>query len=135
MRLITQGQYQSNFFMSWFRKEKQPLEPPKAKRVQTEGLWIKCANCKQTLWKKDLQANFHCCPKCDYHFRISAREPLRLLFDDGQYTDHDADLRSCDPRVVIDARRYRDRVKKAVKETGLKDALIKGEGLPKARLA
>jgi acetyl-CoA carboxylase carboxyl transferase subunit beta len=135
MRLITQGQYQSNFFMSWFRKEKQPLEPPKAKRVQTEGLWIKCANCKQTLWKKDLEANFHCCPKCDYHFRISARERLRLLFDDGQYTEHDADLRSSDPLGFKDTKPYRDRLKKAEKETGLKDALITGEGLLEGRRA
>ena len=47
--------------MVWFRKEKQPIEPPKEKRIQTEGLWVKCDNCKQTLWKKDLENSLLCC--------------------------------------------------------------------------
>lgn len=115
--------------MSWFRKEKQPLEAPKVKRVQTEGLWIKCDDCKQTLWKKDLEANLYCCPKCNHHFRMSAEQRLQMLFDDGQYTEHDAGLRSSDPLNFKDTKSYRDRLKKAEKESGLKDALITGEGL------
>jgi acetyl-CoA carboxylase carboxyl transferase subunit beta len=115
--------------MSWFHREKQPLEAPKAKRVQTEGLWIKCEECKQTLWKKDLEANLACCPKCNHHFRMSAPERLRMLFDNGQYTEHDAGLRSSDPLDFKDTKAYRDRLKKAEKETGLKDALVTGEGL------
>lgn len=121
--------------MSWLRKEKKPLEAPKVKRVQTEGLWTKCDECKQALWKKDLEANFHCCPKCGHHFRISATERLRMLFDDGRYTEHDAALQSSDPLKFKDTKSYGDRLKKAEKETGLKDALISGEGLLEGRRA
>lgn len=115
--------------MSWFRRENQPLKAPKVKRVQTEGLWIKCDDCKQTLWKKDLEANLYCCPKCGRAFRMSAQDRLRMLFDGGKYAEHDAGLKSSDPLNFKDTKSYQDRLKKAEKETGLKDALITGEGL------
>ena len=115
--------------MTWFRKEKKALEPRQDKRVQTEGLWVKCEGCKQILWKKDLDANFQCCPKCNYHFKLSARPRLEMLFDDGEYIEHDARLASTDPLGFRDTKSYRDRLKKAEKQTGLKDALITGEGL------
>jgi len=114
--------------MSWFRKEKQPLEAPKEKRVQTEGLWVKCEGCKRILWKKDLAANLQCCPQCNYHFKMGSRARLEMLFDDGRYTEHDAGLASTDPLEFQDTKSYRDRLAKAQKETGLKDALITGEG-------
>ncbi len=115
--------------MEWFRKEKQPLEPPKEKRVQTEGLWAKCEGCKKILWKKDLEASLLCCPKCDHHFRMGARPRLKMLLDGGRYTEHDAGLASTDPLEFHDTKSYRDRLKKAERETGLKDAMITAEGL------
>jgi acetyl-CoA carboxylase carboxyl transferase subunit beta len=115
--------------MVWFRKEKQPLEAPKEKRVQTEGLWVKCESCKQIVWKKDLEANLLCCPKCNYHFKMGSRPRLQMLFDGGRYTEHDASLASTDPLEFKDTKSYRDRLKAAEKATGLKDALLTGEGL------
>ncbi len=115
--------------MTWFRKEKKALEPRQDKRVQTEGLWVKCEGCKQILWKKDLDANFQCCPKCNHHFKLSARPRLEMLFDQGEYTEHDARLASTDPLGFRDTKSYRDRLKKAEKQTGLKDALVTGEGM------
>jgi len=115
--------------MAWFSKEKKALEAPQEKRVQTEGLWVKCEGCRQILWKKDLEANLQCCPKCNYHFKMSARARLEMLFDGGRYTEHDARLASDDPLGFKDTKSYRDRLKKAEKETGLKDALITAEGL------
>ena len=115
--------------MAWFRKEKQPLESPREKRVQTEGLWVKCDNCKQILWKKDLEANLQCCPKCGHHFKMGARARLEMLFDDGRYTEHDAALATTDPLNFHDTKTYRDRLRQAERVTGLKDALLTGEGL------
>jgi acetyl-CoA carboxylase carboxyl transferase subunit beta len=116
--------------MSWFRKDKKPLNPPpEEKRIQTEGLWVKCAKCKQILWKKDLEANFQCCPKCGHHFKLSSHARLELLFDDGQYIEHDAGLASTDPLKFTDTKPYRDKLKHAQKVTGMKDALLTGEGL------
>lgn len=115
--------------MAWFSREKSAIEPPKEKRVQTEGLWIKCDGCKRTLWKKDLEANLQCCPKCNHHFRMSAPERLQMLFDDGRYVEHDQGLRSPDPLGFKDTKGYRDRLQRAFTSTGLKDAVVVGEGL------
>ena len=114
--------------MVWFRREKQPIEPPKEKRIQTEGLWVKCDNCKQALWKKDLENSLLCCPKCNHHFKMGSRARLEMLFDDGRFTEHDAGLASTDPLQFKDTKSYSDRLKQAERNTGLKDALITGEG-------
>jgi acetyl-CoA carboxylase carboxyl transferase subunit beta len=115
--------------MTWFHKEKQPLETPKEKHVQTEGLWVKCDGCKQILWKRDLEANLQCCPKCGYHFKLGSHARLEMLFDDGRYTEHDVRLASTDPLQFKDTKPYRDRLRQAEKITGMKDALLTGEGL------
>ena len=114
--------------MVWFRKEKQPIEPPKEKRIQTEGLWVKCDDCKQILWKKDLENSPLCCPKCNHHFKMGSRARLEMLFDDGRYTEHDAGLASTDPLQFKDTKSYSDRLRQAERNTGLKDAVITGEG-------
>ena len=115
--------------MSWFRHDKKPLKASKAKRVQTEGLWAKCEDCKQTLWKKELEASLFCCPECNHHFRISARDRLAMLLDEDQFTEYDANLCSSDPLNFKDTKAYTERLEKAERDTGLKDALVAGEGL------
>lgn len=114
--------------MAWFRKDKPPLKASAEKRVQTEGLWVKCESCKQIVWKGDLEGNVYCCPKCGYHFKMSAPDRLAMLFDGGHYTEHDAALASSDPLGFHDTKAYRDRLKRAQAETGMKDALMTGEG-------
>ena len=115
--------------MPWFRKESQPIEAPKEKRIQTEGLWVKCDGCKQTLWKKDLETSLFCCPKCNFHFKMGARERLDMFFDGGHYVEHDGRLSSSDPLEFRDSKGYRDRLKNAERELGVKDALLTGEGM------
>ncbi len=116
--------------MTWFRKEKKPLETsPAEKRVQTEGLWTKCEGCKQILWKKDLENNLQCCPKCGFHFKMGSRARLAMLFDEGKYEEYDAGLASPDPLHFADRKTYRARLEEAQKLTGMKDALLTGRGL------
>jgi acetyl-CoA carboxylase carboxyl transferase subunit beta len=116
--------------MTWFRKEKKPLETrPAEKRVQTEGLWVKCEGCKQILWKKDLEENFQCCPKCNFHFKMGSRARLAMIFDGGTYTEHDANLTSPDPLEFVDRKSYKARLKDAQRLTGMNDAIVTAEGL------
>jgi acetyl-CoA carboxylase carboxyl transferase subunit beta len=116
--------------MTWFKKDKKPLEgPPADKTMQTEGLWIKCEGCRQILWKKDLEQNLQCCPKCNYHFKMTSKARLEMLFDEGRYTEHDCSLASPDPLEFTDRKSYRDRLKSSQKSTGMKDAMRTGEGL------
>lgn len=119
--------------MSWFRRQKQPLEAPKEKRVQTEGLWTRCSECKQAIWKKDLEANLYCCPKCGHAFRMPARERLQMLFDDGVFEERDASLASSNPLKFKDTKSYEARLEGAQNATGMKDALLTGEGKLRGR--
>jgi acetyl-CoA carboxylase carboxyl transferase subunit beta len=115
--------------MPWFKKTKKPIATPagdKASRVP-EGLWVKCPDCGQILYNKDLVTNQNVCPKCAHHFRIGAAERLRMLFD-GAWTEYDTDLVSTDPLQFVDTKPYKARLKQGVEATGLKDAMIVGSG-------
>ena len=113
--------------MAWFKKTRKPIKGDAARSVP-EGLWVKCPGCKQVIYNKDLAANLQVCPKCAHHFRLSAAERLRSLFDDGAWVEHDADLRSNDPLTFADTKAYKDRLAATQKATGLKDAIIVGSG-------
>ncbi|MGH9530748.1 MAG: acetyl-CoA carboxylase, carboxyltransferase subunit beta [Terriglobales bacterium] len=119
--------------MAWFKREGGELEPTGEKRVRTEGLWVKCEGCRQIIWKKDLEANWNVCPRCDRHFRIDARTRLALLLDDDKYEVEDAGLASTDPLRFVDVRSYAERLKRTQSETGLKDAIINASGTLEGR--
>ena len=113
--------------MAWFRKEREPLKAGDGERPKTEGLWIKCDNCRAIIWKKDLDANWNVCPKCSHHFRIDSRTRLRLLLDDENYITHDGEVETSDPLGFIDLKAYTDRIAAAQRTTRLKDAVITAE--------
>ena len=99
--------------MAWFKRESGELDTSGEKKVRTEGLWVKCENCRQIIWKKDLEENLNVCPKCDKHFRIDARTRLAQLLDDNQYTTFDGDISSTDPLKFVDLKPYSSRLKHA----------------------
>jgi acetyl-CoA carboxylase carboxyl transferase subunit beta len=114
--------------MAWFKKARKPIAPSdgKASRVP-EGLWVKCPGCSQAIYNKDLAANLNVCPKCAHHFRLSAVERLRMLFD-GDWTEHDSSLTSTDPLNFTDTKAYKARLEAGAAATGLKDAVIVASG-------
>lgn len=114
--------------MAWFKRESGELDTSGEKRVRTEGLWVKCENCRQIIWKKDLEENMNVCPKCQKHFRIDARTRLAQLLDDNKYEVFDADISSTDPLKFVDLKPYSSRLKQAQHDTGLKDAVINAQG-------
>ncbi len=121
--------------VTWFRRR--PSGPEKSDRRKVtvpEGLWIKCNNCSEIIYSKEIDRNLKVCPKCEYHFRITARERIDLLVDPGTFKEFDSQVHSEDPLQFKDSQKYRDRIKAAVKKTGLTDAVISGtstlDGIP-----
>jgi acetyl-CoA carboxylase carboxyl transferase subunit beta len=96
-------------------------------RVRTEGLWVKCPGCRTILFKAELEANLHVCPKCSHHFKIGARQRIELLLEPG-YTLVDGNLRSTDPLNFTDIKTYKSRLASAQKQTGLNDAIVTALG-------
>jgi acetyl-CoA carboxylase carboxyl transferase subunit beta len=115
--------------MAWFKKARKPIAPATEKPSRVpEGLWVKCPDCSQILYNKDLATNLHVCPKCAHHFRIGAAERLRTLFDGGVWIEYDKDLVSTDPLQFTDTKPYKERLKATIESTGIKDAVIVGSG-------
>jgi acetyl-CoA carboxylase carboxyl transferase subunit beta len=111
--------------MAWFKKSKE-LKPDKKVKIP-EGLWVKCESCREIIYKKEIDKNLKICPKCNYHFRISARERLKLLVDEGSFIEMDAALTSNDPLHFRDKMPYRERIEENRKKSGLQEAAISGE--------
>jgi acetyl-CoA carboxylase carboxyl transferase subunit beta len=116
--------------MAWFKRDKKSIEqstPPEERRVRTEGLWVKCESCRTIVFRKDLEANLLICPKCQFHFKMNAKQRLEMLLD-GRWIEHDARLTSTDPLKFVDTKPYAARLKEARKKLGMSDAVITAEG-------
>jgi len=118
--------------MAWFTRQKPSLDVNSlnedGKTVLTEGLWQKCDGCGEIIFRKTVEENINVCPKCGHHFRIGALDRLQLLFDDGDYQEHDAQLRSSDPLKFVDSKPYTQRLADMEKATNMPDAVVCGSG-------
>jgi acetyl-CoA carboxylase carboxyl transferase subunit beta len=116
--------------MTWFRKKDQKIEPVPADErvVKTEGIFVKCTECDAALYRRELEESLQVCPHCNYHFRIGARERLRLLFDDGKFEELDGEVISIDPLGFVDSKPYSERLELARSSSGLPEAIINGRG-------
>jgi acetyl-CoA carboxylase carboxyl transferase subunit beta len=116
--------------MAWFKKTRKRIASSTAEKPSRvpEGLWVKCPGCTQLIYNKDLEASLNVCPKCAHHFRISACERLKALFDGGCYEDHFPNLTSTDPLQFTDTKPYRDRLRVTQESSGLKDSVIVATG-------
>lgn len=113
---------------SWFRRITPKLVATENKKEIPAGLWIKCPECGETLYSKDLEKNLKVCNFCDYHFRLTAEERIEYLFDEGTFQEMDADLTPGDPLKFVDSKKYKDRIKQATAKSKLKEAITTGEG-------
>ncbi len=111
--------------MEWFKRSSPGLETQEKKELP-DGLWIKCDNCGEILYKKELQRNLLVCTKCDYHFRMNSDQYIALLVDDQKFDEFNAHIRPTDPLKFKDSKKYSDRLKEATAKTGLTEAIRTG---------
>ena len=115
--------------MYWLDKLKGKPGIISKKITRREEFWVECKGCKEQIYTADIEKNFKVCPKCDYHFRIDARERIQLLLDPGTFAEHDDGLVSSDPLKFKDTKKYKDRIKSSLKKGNTSDALIPGSGV------
>jgi acetyl-CoA carboxylase carboxyl transferase subunit beta len=124
----------------WFadrRKNAPAVRPNQAPESdEGDGLWSKCPECGEVVYRKDLIANASVCKACGYHNRIDSAERIRLLADEGSFEPLDMEISPTDPLAFKDRRSYADRLRDAQVATGLRDAVVTGlcrlQGLPLA---
>ncbi len=113
--------------MSWLEKLLPPkIQPtdPSERRTVPEGLWVKCPACETVLYKTDLEKNINVCPKCAHHHRIGARARLDAFLDaEGRY-ELGQEVLPVDALKFKDSKKYPERLKDALENTGETDALI-----------
>lgn len=107
------------------------VEP--TKRGVPEGLWVKCPECRATLFKKDVAENLNVCPECQHHFYSGARDRITQLLDEDSFEAWDQALQSLDPLGFVDRIPYSQRVVDERKKTGLTDAAVTGRGFIRGR--
>ncbi|GAB3305798.1 acetyl-CoA carboxylase carboxyltransferase subunit beta [Hymenobacter tenuis] len=114
---------------SWFkRKEKGIVTPTEQKKETPDGLWYKCPECKHVATMAEHKRLLATCGSCGYHDRLDAADYFDFLFDNHEYQELDADLRSADPLNFVDTKAYPQRVAATEKNTGLKDAVRSAHG-------
>ena len=111
--------------MDWFKKKKGIASAEK--KTIPDGLWVKCEQCGEIIYRPELQKRMHVCHKCNYHFRITSKEFKEYYFDENSFEELDKNIKPVDQLKFKDSKRYSDRLKDAQKKTGLNDAVISGE--------
>jgi len=91
-------------------------------------LWTRCEECKELIYNKKLDENMRVCPKCGFHFTLDAYERVKTTLDEGSFKEMDPDMVSLDPISFEGPKTYKEKLKKDQELTGLKDAVITGEG-------
>jgi acetyl-CoA carboxylase carboxyl transferase subunit beta len=107
--------------------------PRRPKRGVPEGLWRKCPDCGETIFRQEADRQLGTCPVCDHHFYVTATERIRQVLDEGTFEEIFRDMTSADPLEFNDKKAYRDRIIAEQKRTGLSDAAVVGMGMIRAR--
>lgn len=118
--------------MSWFRRDKPKIESQdedEEQTVRTEGIFVKCPECENALYKRELTDSHDVCTHCGYHFRYTAEGRLKDLFDDGRFEKLDQNVTSGDPLGFFDSKPYKDRIEQAKDVSGIPEAIISGKGM------
>jgi acetyl-CoA carboxylase carboxyl transferase subunit beta len=117
--------------MSWFRRDKpkiEDIENDEERTVKTEGIFVKCPECDNPLYKRELTESHEVCTHCSYHFRYPAKHRLEDLFDDGKFEELDPEITSTDPLEFVDSKPYKDRIEQAKESSGLQEAIVSASG-------
>jgi acetyl-CoA carboxylase carboxyl transferase subunit beta len=108
------------------------IKPPKVtgddgKAKFPDGLWKKCVGCQEILFQADIDKNNSVCPKCEFHYKMPARARLAMITDEGSFVEYDSHLLAQDPLQFKDSKKYSDRMRDSIKNTGENEAYLYGE--------
>ena len=105
--------------------------------IWPQNIAVKCPQCKEILYEPDCRRNLKVCPRCNYHFKLTAYERIDMLVDAGSFVEVDADLISTDPlHFVSEDQVYAEKLTRERQKGDLNEAVVIGhatiEALPLA---
>jgi acetyl-CoA carboxylase beta subunit len=95
------------------------------------NLWVRCGNdkCKELIYTREFEKNLRVCQKCQFHARLSARQRIAQLLDEGSFHEEDHGLRPGDPLGFVSAGQgYQEKLVETQGKTGLDEAIMCGTG-------
>ncbi|MCX7735749.1 MAG: acetyl-CoA carboxylase, carboxyltransferase subunit beta [Candidatus Kapabacteria bacterium] len=113
--------------MPWFLRSKENISETQQKEMP-DGLWTKCPSCSEMIFKKELEENYFCCIKCNYHYRIGTKEYVDIILDSNTFNETNTNILSSDPLNFVDSKPYKDRLKVTYDSLGINEALTTGTG-------
>lgn len=113
--------------MVWFQRKEKGVLTTEKKQIP-DGLWLRCDQCSEILYRKELEKNLYVCFKCQYHFKIRSFQYLSIILDENSFVESDGHLKSVDPLKFKGLKKYSDQLKAAIKKTGLNEAVVIGTG-------
>ena len=115
--------------MNWLTNFVKPKLTSLVKRREvSERLWNNCVSCGNMIHHKDLNENLRVCMNCEYHFRMSAEDRIKLLFEENKYKEIELDKTTDDPLNFSDKKKYKDRLREYRNKTKRDDAFILIQG-------
>lgn len=93
-----------------------------------EGIWSKCAVCNEIIYQKEFLKNYKVCPKCNFHYQLSAYERIDSLLDIGTFVETDRSLTSKNPLNFTANKSYDESLAQSMERTSLFEAVVTGEG-------
>lgn len=111
--------------MGLFSRAKPKIKVQTTKKDSFSG-WLKCTHCHELIHTKEVERHLHCCPKCDYHYRMGVSERIQLLVEEGSFSELFGDLESADPLQFTDSQPYAQRLAEAKEKTGSNEAVAVG---------
>src|ERR1700733_11028367 len=112
-------------FMGLFSRNKPKIKVQTTKKDGYSG-WVKCTHCDDMVHAHELQQNLHCCPKCNYHYRLSATQRVQLIADEGTFKELFTQFKPLDPLTFVDTEAYAKRLEIAKKNSGRDEAAMVG---------
>ncbi len=111
--------------MRLFSRDKPKIKIQTSKKDGFSG-WLKCTHCTELIHVNELQQNQNCCPKCDYHYRLSAEERIKLVADEGSFQELYQELQPVDSLQFVDTESYEKRLVNAKEKSGNSEAVNVG---------
>ena len=110
-------------FFKTFKKDNQERATPK----EAPSHWIKCPSCNALMYYKEVIAQYHTCPTCNFHMRIRLKDRISLICDEGSFVEFDKELAPTDPLNFVDKKSYKKRIEEYEKKCGRPSSIVSGE--------
>lgn len=114
--------------MRLFSRDKPKIKIQKEKADGFSG-WLKCTHCQEMIHANELKGNSNCCPKCDYHYRLSAKKRIESIVDKDSFELLFDEIKPVDALEFVDSEPYPDRLERSKERSGNSEGIMTGRCL------